>query len=366
MNDITTWNDILSVNDNKRVTDIEPLASPGEIIAESPLDEATANFISTSREIISQIIHMQDDRLLVITGPCSIHNPEEALEIASNLKALQEENPHLYIVMRTYFEKPRTNVGWKGLLNDPNLDKSFDIEKGLRVGRELLLKINQMGIPTAVEFLDTVTPQYIADLVHWGAIGARTTESQEHRKLVSGLSMPVGFKNGTKGNIDIAIDAIASAAAENEHKFPAITKDGRVAMISTAGNPDGHVILRGGSNGPNYGKSNVDPIIENLERKWVDTWIIIDCSHANSEKDYRKQPNVSANVAKQIAAGNTRITGVMIEANIGEGAQKFNPATDNPADIKPGISITDSCVSLETNASMLQELNNATKTRNES
>ena len=336
------------------------MITPLQLIEKYPLWE-TRTFISESRNIIRDIIHWRDDRLLVITGPCSIHNPEEALQIAENLKLLQEENPHLYIVMRTYFEKPRTTVGWKGLLNDPDLDGSCDIEKGLDVGRKLLLEINKMWIPTAVEFLDTITPQYIADLVHWGAIGARTTESQEHRKLVSGLSMPVWFKNGTNGNVGIAVDAIG--AASKPHTFPGATKDGRIARITTTWNPDTHVILRGGSNGPNYGKSNVDPIIENLERKWVDTWIIIDCSHANSEKDHRNQPKVSASVAKQISAGNERIVWVMIEANIVEGAQKFTPGKNNVDDILPGVSITDACVSLETNASIVEELNAANAAR---
>ena len=333
-----------------------------ELINKYSLTESDVNFVTQSRKVISDIIHRKDKRLLVITGPCSIHHPEEALRIAENLKEIQQANPHLYIVMRTYFEKPRTTVGWKGLLNDPDLDGSCDVEKGLDMGRELLLKINKIWIPTAVEFLDTITPHYIADLIHYGAIGARTTESQEHRKLVSALSMPVGFKNGTKWNVDIAIDAIG--AASKPHTFPGATKDGKIAKITTRWNPDGHVILRGGSNGPNYDASHVDPILETLEGKSVDSGIVIDFSHANSLKDHKNQPKVCENVAKQIAAWNKKIVGVMIEANLEEGAQKFTPGKDNPADIKAGVSITDACVSLETNESMLRELNEATKVRN--
>lgn len=335
-----------------------------ELINKYSLSDNDTYFITQSRKIISDIIHGKDARLLVITGPCSIHHPEEALRIAENLKEIQKVNPHLYIVMRTYFEKPRTTVGWKGLLNDPDLDGSCDIEKGLDMGRELLLKINKIWIPTAVEFLDTITPLYIADLVHYGAIGARTTESQEHRKLVSGLSIPVGFKNGTKWNVDIAIDAIW--AASKSHRFPGATKDGKIDKITTKWNPDGHVILRGGSNGPNYDASHVALILETLEDKSVDSGIVIDFSHANSSKDHKNQPKVSKNVAKQIAAWNKKIVGVMIEANLEEGAQKFTPGKNNPADIKAGVSITDACVSLETNEQMIEELNQATERRNNS
>ncbi len=356
MNTQTTQSDQLSMNDNKRVTDIEEMITPQEIIDELPLDEQTAHFIRTSRDIISNIIHLQDDRLLVITGPCSIHNPDEALQIARELKELQKENPHLYIVMRTYFEKPRTTVGWKGLLSDPDLDDSHNIEKWLHTGRELLLKINQMWIPTAVEFLDTITPQYIADLVHWGAIGARTTESQEHRKLVSGLSMPVGFKNGTMWNTDIAIDAIG--ASTQPHTFLGATKDGKIARITSSWNPDGHVILRGWSTSTNYDDASIQETSQALNEKWIDTWIVIDFSHQNSRKKHENQPKVCESVAKQIRS-NKRIAWVMIEANIHEGAQKHTPWVDDPKNIKSWISITDACVSLEVNEKMLKKLNKA-------
>lgn len=360
MNDLTTGTD--KVNDNYNVADVEAIISPKEVIDQYPLDEETARFIAVSRDIIRNILHLKDDRLIVITGPCSIHNPEEALQIAKNLKEMQAANPHLYIIMRTYFEKPRTTIGWKGLLSDPHLDGSNDIQAGLKIGRELLLKINQMWVPTAVEFLDTITPQYIADLVHWGAIGARTTESQEHRKLVSWLSMPVGFKNGTMGNTDIALDAIW--ASNKAHTFLGTTKDGRIARITTSGNLDGHIILRGGSDGPNFEASHIEKTATELDGKWIDTGIVTDFSHQNSGKNHKNQPKVSRDVARQIADGNKRIVWVMIEANIHEGAQKHTPGKDSPANIQAGISITDACVSLETNEKMLSELNAAVEQRN--
>jgi len=362
MNDSTTKSDLTWATDNTHILDIEEVTSPIDIISHYPLDEDTAKFIDTSRLIISNIINLKDDRLLVITGPCSIHNTEEALQIAEDIKELQAKNPHLYIVMRTYFEKPRTTVGWKGLLNDPDLDGSCDIEKWLKIWRELLLKINQMWVPTAVEFLDTISPQYIADLVHWGAIGARTTESQEHRKLVSGLSMPVGFKNGTKWNIDIAIDAIW--ASKQSHKFLWATKGWNIAQLTTAWNPDGHVILRGGSKWPNYSKSHINPVIDALRDTWIESGIIIDFSHANSGKKHENQTLVCTEVAKQIREWNKNIVWVMIESNISEGAQKHTPWKHDPKDIKPWISITDACVSLETNKKMLNELQTATFIRN--
>lgn len=362
MNSKTTQWDILSSGDNTRINDVNTMITPQEIIDQISLDLQTADFIRTSRIGISNIINLLDDRLLVITGPCSIHDTQEALEIAENLKVLQEKNPHLYIVMRTYFEKPRTTVGWKGLLSDPDLDGSNDIEKWLKVWRELLLKINKIWVPTAVEFLDTITPQYIADLIHWGAIWARTTESQEHRKLVSWLSMPVGFKNGTMGNIDIAIDAIW--ASKKSHSFLWATKDGRIAQLTTDWNPDGHVILRWWSETTNYDNDSVVETSQALSEKWIDAGILIDFSHQNSRKKHENQALVCTDVAKQIVAGNRKIVWVMIEANIHEGAQKHTPWTDNPANIKPGISITDACVNLETNEKMLRELNQAVEIRN--
>lgn len=361
MNDMDTLNDSRWIWDNERITDVETMITPQKLIDQVPLDDSTKSFIRTSRTAISEIIHMQDDRLLVITWPCSIHNPDEALEIAKEIKELQNQNPHLYIVMRTYFEKPRSTVGWKWLLNDPDLDESCDIEKWLSIWRELLLKINQMGVPTAVEFLDMQTPQYIADLVHWGAIWARTTESQEHRKMSSGLSMPIGFKNGTNWSVSIATDAIESAT--NPHIFIGSSKSWNMARLTTSWNPDGHIILRWWSDGPNYSESHIAETAQALEGKWISTGIVVDFSHANSKKDHKNQPMVCEDVAKQIRDWNAKIVWVMIEANIHEWKQRHTPWTDDPKDIQAGISITDSCVSLETNKDMLAQLNSAVENR---
>ncbi|MDD2907914.1 MAG: 3-deoxy-7-phosphoheptulonate synthase [Candidatus Gracilibacteria bacterium] len=347
--------DTLSIVDDKRIEGIEEIITPKKLVEKYPLDQKTADFIELSRNATSNIIHLDDPRLLVITGPCSIHNPEEALEYAELLKKVQEINPHLFLVMRTYFEKPRTTVGWKGLLNDPYLDDSCDINSGLEIARKLLLEINKMGIPTAVEFLDTITPQYIGDLVTWGAIGARTTESQEHRKLVSGLSMPVGFKNGTTGDLQIAVDAIKSA--RGNHSFLSVTKEGRVAKVKTSGNPDGHIILRGGANGTNYDEKSIEETSTKLDKAGVKTGIIVDFSHANSSKNHNNQPIVCEDIAKQLEIGNKRIVGVMIESNINEGNQ---PLSDN---LKYGVSITDACVDWKTNDEMLARLNNASGKR---
>lgn len=347
--------DTLSIVDDMRIEEISEIVTPKELVKKYPLDEKTAEFISVSRIAVSNIINLKDDRLLVITGPCSIHNTEEALEYAKLLQSIQDKNPHLFLVMRTYFEKPRTTVGWKWLLNDPYLDDSCDINTGLEVGRELLLKINQMGIPTAVEFLDTITPQYIGDLVSWWAIGARTTESQEHRKLVSGLSMPVWFKNGTTGDIQIAVDAIKSSRWN--HTFLSVTKEGLVAKVKTAGNPDGHMILRGGSTGPNYSQEHISLVDEKLHKAGIKTWIIIDASHANSDKNHKNQPIVSQNIANQIAAWNKKIVWIMIEWNLEEWNQ---PLSDN---LKYWVSITDACVDWETNENMIYELNQSVENR---
>ena len=363
MNEQTLRHDTASHQDNTRVQDIERIITPANLIEKYPLDHSTASFIEQSRSIISNIIHLKDDRLLVITWPCSIHNPEEALQIAEELKILQENNPHLYIVMRTYFEKPRTTVGWKGLINDPKLDESCDINTWLNTARELLLKINKMWVPTAIEFLDTITPQYIADLIHWGAIGARTTESQEHRKLVSWLSMPVGFKNGMTGDDQIAIDAIQSA--QNSHSFLGNTKGWDIALITTKWNSDGHVVLRGWYDWPNYDKDNIKTTTQKLKDTWIETGIIVDLSHGNSRKNHKNQPIVCDDIAKQVSDGNKRIVWVMIEANIHEWSQSHTPWKDNPNNIQPWISITDKCVSLETNRNMVENLELAVKDRRE-
>lgn len=348
--------DTLSIVDDMRVDEISEIVTPKELVRKYPLSEQTADFIWLSRTAVSNIINLKDERLLVITWPCSIHNVEEALDYARLLKEVQEKNPHLFLVMRTYFEKPRTTVWWKGLLNDPYLDDSCDINAGLEMWRELLLKINEMWIPTAVEFLDTITPQYIGDLVSWWAIGARTTESQEHRKLVSWLSMPVGFKNGTTGDIQIAIDAIKSS--KWQHTFLWATKEWRIAKVKTSGNQDGHMILRGGSDGPNYSAEHIAKVDEKLTKAGVKTGIVVDFSHANSKKDHKNQPLVSLDISKQIIAGNKKIVWVMIEWNIHEWNQ---PLSDN---LKYGVSITDACVNWETNIEMLNQLNNAVSQRN--
>lgn len=348
--------DTLSIVDDTRIDDISEIISPKVLVRKYPLDEQTADFITISRNAVSNIINLTDPRLLVITWPCSIHNVDEALDYAKLLKEIQDKNPHLFLVMRTYFEKPRTTVGWKWLLNDPYLDDSCDINAWLEMWRELLLKINQMWIPTAVEFLDTITPQYIWDLVSWWAIGARTTESQEHRKLVSGLSMPVWFKNGTTGDLQIAIDAIKSS--KGSHTFLSVTKEWQVAKVRTSGNPDGHIILRGGSDCPNYSSEHIAKVDEKLTKAGVKTGIVVDFSHANSKKDHKNQPLVSHDIAEQIIAGNKKIVGVMIEWNINEGNQ---PLSDN---LKYGVSITDACVDWNTNVQMIDELNNAVWIRN--
>lgn len=343
--------DTLSVVDDKRIDEITEIITPKELVERFPLDEKTANFIELSRNATSNIIQLNDPRLLIITWPCSIHNPEEALEYAELLKSVQEKNPHLFLVMRTYFEKPRTTVGWKWLLNDPHLDDSCDIDSGLKIARELLLKINKMWIPTAVEFLDTITPQYIGDLVTWWAIWARTTESQEHRKLVSWLSMPVWFKNGTTWDLQIAVDAIKSARWN--HSFLSVTKEWKVAKVKTSWNPDWHIILRGGANWTNYDTENIKTTTAKLDKAWIKTGIIVDFSHANSLKDHRNQPKVCDDVAEQIEAWNKRIVWVMIESNINEWNQ---PLSDS---LKHWVSITDACVNWQTNDEMLDRLNTA-------
>lgn len=343
--------DTLSIVDDKRIEWIEEIITPKKLVEKYPLDKKTADFIELSRTATSNIIHLKDPRLLVITGPCSIHNPAEALEYAELLNKVQEINPHLFLVMRTYFEKPRTTVGWKWLLNDPYLDDSCDINSGLEIARNLLLEINKMWIPTAVEFLDTITPQYIGDLVTWWAIWARTTESQEHRKLVSGLSMPVWFKNGTTWDLQIAVDAIKSARWN--HSFLSVTKEWRVAKVKTSWNPDGHIILRGWANWTNYDEKSIEETSAKLDKAWIKTWIIVDFSHANSNKNHNNQPIVCQDIANQLEMWNKKIVWVMIESNLNEWNQ---PLSDN---LKYWVSITDACVDWEINDKMLNKLNNA-------
>jgi 3-deoxy-7-phosphoheptulonate synthase len=325
-----------------------------------------AKTISAARRNASQIVRGVDplDRLLVVVGPCSIHDPAQALEYAKLLRGCVQEGrwPGLEVVMRVYFEKPRTTVGWKGLINDPDIDNSFQINKGLRTARKLLCDILEMGLPVGSELLDTISPQFIGDLVTWGAIGARTTESQLHRELASGVSFPVGFKNGTDGGVTVAIDAMQSSS--HPHHFLGINSQGMAAIVKTSGNRDVHVILRGGSHGPNFDEASVQAALAAMKKKNPDDHasIMVDCSHGNSNKDHRNQPKVASEVAKQVAAGELGITGVMIESNLNEGKQ----SSDLPRDqMKHGVSITDACIDWETTVSTLDELNKASVARRE-
>lgn len=343
--------------DDVRIREIKPLISPMELLEalkESAI--STQNIIAT-RAAIHQILHGSDDRLLVIVGPCSIHDPIAGLEYAKKLLEIRQRlSQDLVIVMRVYFEKPRTTVGWKGLINDPHLDGSYDINGGLKKARKFLLDVNELGMPAAMEFLDTITPQYTADLVSWGAIGARTTESQVHRELSSGLSCPVGFKNGTDGNVRVAIDAIKTA--ESPHHFLSFTKEGNAAIFSTNGNDDCHIILRGGKT-PNYDASHLSAACDQLAEAKLAQKLMVDCSHGNSEKQYKKQIEVAANLATQIAAGDQRIIGVMLESHLNEGRQDHAPGCD----LEYGKSITDACIGWQDTINSLNLLANAVSAR---
>lgn len=325
---------------NRNVSAEQVLITPEQLQQELPINQHALEEINQSRQIISDIIHRRDHRLLVVSGPCSIHDIEAAKEYALKLKKLHEETKDtLYIVMRVYFEKPRTTVGWKGLINDPHLDGSFDIETGLRKARELLIWLAELELPVATEALDPISPQYLAELFSWVAIGARTAESQTHREMASGLSMPVGFKNGTDGSLDIAVNALRSAASG--HNFMGINKQGQVAMISTKGNPDGHVILRGGKQ-PNYDSVCVADCEEQLAKAKLGAGLVVDCSHANSSKDYRRQPLVAENVVNQILEGNQSIIGIMLESHLNAGNQSTDGKT--VSELEYGVSITDGCI----------------------
>ncbi|WP_245448071.1 3-deoxy-7-phosphoheptulonate synthase [Neorhizobium sp. T6_25] len=343
--------------DDRRIVEITPLTIPADIIAEIPRNEAVTGTVTRTRDIVHRILHGEDDRLIVVIGPCSIHDPIAARDYAARLEEQRRRfSGDLEVVMRVYFEKPRTTVGWKGLMNDPHLDGSYRIEEGLRIARQLLLDINATGLPAGCEFLDTITPQYIADLVSWGAIGARTTESQVHRQLASGLSCPIGFKNGTDGGVAVALDAIL--AASQTHHFPAVTKDGRAAIATTTGNEDCHVILRGGKQ-PNYAAADVEAVSTDAAKRSLEPRILIDASHANSGKDPMNQPLVVKNVATQMAAGNMAIKGMMIESNIVGGRQDLVPG-------KPlvyGQSITDGCIDWEASVLVLEELARSVRDR---
>jgi 3-deoxy-7-phosphoheptulonate synthase len=345
--------------DDLRISGLNPLISPAVLAYYLPITEQASELVSGARAQADAILRLDDDRLLAIVGPCSIHDPEAALEYGAKLKLEAERlKADVLVVMRVYFEKPRTTVGWKGLINDPNLDDSFDINRGLRVARGLLLDLANMGVPAGTEFLDTISPQYIADLIAWGAIGARTTESQIHRELASGLSMPVGFKNGTGGSIQIALDAIQSAS--NPHHFLSVTKQGVSAIVSTTGNESCHLILRGGKSGPNYEKASIDDATMMLrEQKLVES-VMVDCSHGNSMKDFRNQPMVARNLANQIASGCRAITSVMIESNLVEGNQKL---TKDPGQLVRGQSVTDACIGWEDTVETLEVLADAVRKR---
>ncbi|MEA3276866.1 MAG: 3-deoxy-7-phosphoheptulonate synthase AroG [Pseudomonadota bacterium] len=345
--------------DDLRIRDIKQAAAPKALHEEFPVSESAADTVYSARREIQQILHGEDDRLLVVVGPCSVHDPQAALEYAQRLCKFREElKDDLMIVMRVYFEKPRTTVGWKGLINDPNLDGSFEINKGLRVARKLLLDLAEMGMPAGTEFLDLISPQYIADLISWGAIGARTTESQGHRELASGLSCPVGFKNATDGSIKVAIDAIHAAA--RPHVFLSLTKDGHSAIFNTAGNEDTHIILRGGKR-PNYDTESVNIASEEIIEAGLTPKIMIDFSHANSRKKPAKQIQVSHDVAGQVARGDRRIVGVMIESHLVGGHQDLSPEQD----LVYGQSITDACVGWDDTIPMLKELAEGTARRRE-
>ncbi|MEO0018912.1 MAG: hypothetical protein RLZZ522_2195 [Verrucomicrobiota bacterium] len=339
-----------------RISATHPLVSPAILEYDFPLPTTASQVIFDARSQAAAILQGADDRLLVVVGPCSIHDPGAAMEYAHALKDLADRlRDDLLIVMRVYFEKPRTTVGWKGLINDPHLDDSFDINHGLRLARRLLLDLANLGLPAGTEFLDTISPQYIADLISWGAIGARTTECQLHRELASGLSMPVGFKNGTGGSIQMALDAVASAS--QPHHFLGVTKQGVSAILSTTGNTTCHIILRGGKTGPNYDAAHLAEATAMLTRQHLPPHLMVDCSHGNSLKDFRRQPLVAADLAAQIAAGSRAITALMIESNLVEGSQPLGPH------LTRGQSITDACIGWDATIAVLETLATAVRTR---
>ena len=343
--------------DDVRINKVKELLPPVAVLEKFPATEVASSTTFESRKAIHNILEDKDDRLLVIVGPCSIHDPEAALEYGKRLKVLRDElGDRLEIVMRVYFEKPRTTVGWKGLINDPNLDDSFDINNGLKIARSLLSDINEMGVPAGTEFLDAISPQYYADLISWGAIGARTTESQIHRELASGLSCPIGIKNGTNGSLKAAIDGIQ--AANHSHVFLGATKEAEIAMLKTAGNSDAHIILRGGKS-PNYDEDSINQTLTALKEAEVNESIMVDASHGNSQKKFKEQVNVIKNIGDQISSGNHNLKGVMIESHINEGNQSIS------ANLKYGQSITDACINLDDTSKCLEILNKSVSDRRE-
>ena len=354
--------DKTSQTDDERIKDITVLPPPEHLIRFFPIHGTPVeSLITGTRQAIRNIMAGSDDRLLVVIGPCSIHDPSAALEYARRLVAQRKKyQGTLEIVMRVYFEKPRTTVGWKGLINDPYLDESFRIDEGLRMARQLLIDINRLGLPAGSEFLDVISPQYIGDLIAWGAIGARTTESQVHRELASGISAPIGFKNGTDGNIRIATDAIQAAA--RGHHFLSVHKNGQVAIVQTNGNPDCHVILRGGK-APNYDAASVGAACKDLAAAQLPTALMVDCSHANSSKQHQKQLDVARDIAAQVAGGSRQVFGLMVESHLQPGAQKFTPGKDDASALEYGKSITDACLSWDDSTALLEGLSEAVLAR---
>lgn len=346
------------ITDDVRVTDIRPLISPAILMQDFPASQEASKVVYDARQEFRRILKKEDDRLAVMVGPCSIHDTVAAIDYAGRLaEARKKYGEDLLLIMRVYFEKPRTTVGWKGLINDPFMDGSYNINSGLRMSRGLLLRLAEMGVPAATEFLDVITPQYISDLIAWGAIGARTTESQVHRELASGLSMPIGFKNGTTGCVQIAVDGIVSSA--HPHCFLSVTKQGVSAIVSTSGNDSCHVILRGSTGGPNYSAADVAAAWEIQQKSGISNRIMIDCSHGNSRKQWQNQHLVAESVAAQLAAGDDHIGAVMIESNINSGNQKCT----NKADLKYGVSITDACVDWNGTLAILDTLAEGVRAR---
>lgn len=347
------------LTDDIRITGMQEVIAPESLMSQLPMTPEASSLVFSTRQSIADIVHKKDDRLLVVIGPCSIHDPAAAIEYAQKLTICAEQyKDNLLIVMRVYFEKPRTIVGWKGLINDPHLDGSYQINEGLAIARKLLLDINALGITAGIEYLDPISPQYVGDLVSWGAIGARTTESQIHRQLASGLSCPIGFKNSTDGSIQIAVDAIRSSS--HSHIFLSVTKQGRSAIFSTAGNPDCHIILRGGNLGPNFDAQSIAHAQEQLNKVDINSGIMVDMSHANSQKDHNKQLSVNEAICEQLQSGNKSIVGVMVESNLEPGRQDI-PA--NLSDLKYGQSVTDACIGWQDTELLLADLNDAVQAR---
>jgi 3-deoxy-7-phosphoheptulonate synthase len=348
--------------DDERIRALRPLPPPEQLVHRMPIrGTPIETLISATRRRIQRLLRAEDDRLLVVIGPCSIHDPAAAMDYARRLAALREQHAQsLEIVMRVYFEKPRTTIGWKGLINDPRLDGSFRIEEGLHLARGLLVDINRAGVPAGGEFLDVISPQYIGDLISWGAIGARTTESQVHRELASGISAPIGFKNGTDGNVRIAVDAVQAAA--RSHHFLGVHKNGQVAIVTTTGNADCHVILRGGKQ-PNYDAASVEAVCRELQSGQLLSRVMIDCSHANSRKQPERQVDVVRDIAAQLAAGSQRIFGVMLESHLRAGAQSFTAGRDDPGALAYGQSITDACLGWDDSVAAVASLSQAVQER---